>query len=73
MVFERARPKKIGAHLVTGPALAGLVEAYVAAINQGAVPTIATAFQVHWLHLLHWGAPLSTMSSCETCEYHELM
>lgn len=33
---------------MTGPVLAGLVEAYVKAINEGAVPTIATAWQVHW-------------------------
>ena len=31
---------------MTGSVLAGLVGAYVAAINQGAVPTIATAWQV---------------------------
>eukprot|EP00976_Prorocentrum_cordatum_P020614 418676-Prorocentrum_minimum.AAC.1 len=31
--------------VLTGPALAGLIRAYVGAINAGAVPTIATAWQ----------------------------
>lgn len=33
---------------MTGAALAGLAEAYVAAINNGAVPVISTAWQVRW-------------------------
>ena len=37
-VFERARPKELGATVITGPMLAGLAEAYVGAINAGAVP-----------------------------------
>ena len=43
--FARAQPKRIGRHVLTGPMLAGLVTAYVDAINRGAVPTIATAWQ----------------------------
>jgi hypothetical protein len=46
LIFRRAVPKRFGAQFVTGPVLAGLVHAYVNAINQGAVPTIATAWQV---------------------------
>ncbi|KXZ50367.1 hypothetical protein GPECTOR_16g540 [Gonium pectorale] len=45
LIFSRAHPKRFGPHLMTGPVLAGLVGAYVGAINQGAVPTIATAWQ----------------------------
>lgn len=46
LVLERAGPKTIaGGNVVTGTVLAGLAEAYVAAINAGAVPTIATAWQ----------------------------
>ncbi|GIL82521.1 hypothetical protein Vretimale_11947 [Volvox reticuliferus] len=45
LIFQRAVPKRFGLQLMTGPVLAGLVEAYVSAINQGAVPTIATAWQ----------------------------
>jgi hypothetical protein len=46
LVLERAGPKTVaGGNVVTGPVLAGLAEAYVAAINAGAVPTIATAWQ----------------------------
>jgi hypothetical protein len=45
LVLERAGPKTVHGHVVTGPVLAGLAEAYVAAINAGAVPTIATAWE----------------------------
>mmetsp|Transcript_35733 Transcript_35733/g.79501 ORF Transcript_35733/g.79501 Transcript_35733/m.79501 type:complete len:796 (+) Transcript_35733:196-2583(+) len=45
IIFKKAEPKRYGSQYVTGPVLAGLVEAYVAAINEGAVPTIATAWQ----------------------------
>lgn len=44
-IFRKAQPKRLGAQVITGPVLAGLTEAYVAAINAGAVPTIATAWQ----------------------------
>ena len=43
--FVRAQPKRIQDTILTGPMLAGLVTAYVDAINKGAVPTIATAWQ----------------------------
>lgn len=46
LIFSRAQPKRIGTQVVSGPMLAGLAEAYVCAINEGAVPTIATAWQV---------------------------
>lgn len=46
LIFSRAHPKRFGSTFMTGPLLAGLVGAYVGAINQGAVPTIATAWQV---------------------------
>ena len=42
----QAQPKHLGSFLLSGPVLAGLTEAYVQAINNGAVPTIATAWQV---------------------------
>ena len=42
----RAQPKRLGNQIVSGAMLAALAEAYVAAINNGAVPTIATAWQV---------------------------
>eukprot|EP00892_Ulva_mutabilis_P000560 jgi/Ulvmu1/10504/UM064_0042.1 len=45
LCFSRAQPKRIGNTVLTGPMLAGLVCAYVDAINGGAVPTIATAWQ----------------------------
>lgn len=46
MILRKAQPKRLGGFVLTGPVLAGLTEAYVAAINDGAVPTIATAWQV---------------------------
>lgn len=45
MVLRKAQPKRLGGSVVTGPILAALTQAYVGAINQGAVPTIATAWQ----------------------------
>ncbi|KAG2488736.1 hypothetical protein HYH03_012735 [Edaphochlamys debaryana] len=45
IIFRRALPKRFGTTCMTGPVLAGLVGAYVGAINGGAVPTIATAWQ----------------------------
>ncbi|KAG1669136.1 hypothetical protein FOA52_002647 [Chlamydomonas sp. UWO 241] len=45
LVFSKAQPKKFGNTFMTGPVLAGLVDAYVQALNNGAVPTIATAWQ----------------------------
>lgn len=45
LTFQKAMPKRLGAQVLTGPALAALTEAYVTAINAGAVPTIATAWQ----------------------------
>lgn len=49
LLLSRAQPKRVGVAPVTGVMLAGLAEAYVAAINDGAVPTIATAWQVRHL------------------------
>jgi len=44
-IFANAAPKTVGGACMTGPMLAGLAEMYVTAINNGAVPTIATAWQ----------------------------
>ena len=48
LIFERAQPKRLGAQVITGPMLATLASEYVRAINEGAVPTISTAWQVCW-------------------------
>ncbi|KAF5843640.1 guanylate-binding protein [Dunaliella salina] len=45
LIFSKSKPKRFANGLMSGPVLAGLVEAYVEAINKGAVPTIATAWQ----------------------------
>ena len=45
MLFARCRPKTVGPDVLNGPALAGMAKQYVAAINGGAVPAIATAWQ----------------------------
>lgn len=45
LCFRKAQPKQVGRTVITGPMLAGLVTAYVDAINGGAVPNIATAWQ----------------------------
>ena len=45
MINQRCRPKRVGDDVLNGPALASLAAAYVGAINDGAVPAIATAWQ----------------------------
>lgn len=46
LIFAKAQPRPYGnLGVMSGPLLAGLTCAYVQAINQGAVPTIATAWQ----------------------------
>jgi Guanylate-binding protein, N-terminal domain/Guanylate-binding protein, C-terminal domain len=44
-IFAKAKPKRLGNQIITGGMLAALAQAYVSAINEGAVPTIATAWQ----------------------------
>ncbi|KAF9672389.1 hypothetical protein SADUNF_Sadunf11G0036700 [Salix dunnii] len=44
-VFERTRPKQIGATVMTGPVLVGITESYLEALNNGAVPTISSSWQ----------------------------
>ena len=45
LLFSRCQPKMVGREVLTGRTLAGMATQYVAAINGGAVPTIATAWQ----------------------------
>uniref|UniRef100_A0A0A0KI62 GB1/RHD3-type G domain-containing protein n=1 Tax=Cucumis sativus TaxID=3659 RepID=A0A0A0KI62_CUCSA len=44
-VFERTRPKQVGATVMTGPILVGITESYLNALNHGAVPTITSSWQ----------------------------
>ncbi|KAI4306435.1 hypothetical protein L6164_029712 [Bauhinia variegata] len=44
-VFERTRPKQVGATMMTGPVLVGITEVYLDALNHGAVPTISSSWQ----------------------------
>ncbi|XP_022723463.1 guanylate-binding protein 6-like isoform X2 [Durio zibethinus] len=44
-VFERTRPKQVGATVLTGPVLIGITESYLDALNNGAVPTISSSWQ----------------------------
>ncbi|KAK3207077.1 hypothetical protein Dsin_021123 [Dipteronia sinensis] len=44
-VFERTRPKQVGATVMTGPVLIGITESYLDALNNGAVPTISSSWQ----------------------------
>ena len=46
LIFHKAQPKRMNNSIITGPMLAALTQAYVDALNHGAVPTIATAWQV---------------------------
>ncbi|XP_008225158.1 PREDICTED: guanylate-binding protein 4 [Prunus mume] len=44
-VFERTRPKQVGATMMTGPVLVGITQSYLDALNKGAVPTISSSWQ----------------------------
>ncbi|KAG2424409.1 hypothetical protein HXX76_014618 [Chlamydomonas incerta] len=44
LLLSRARPKSLRGSLLTGPALAGLAEAYVKVINGGGVPALASTW-----------------------------
>lgn len=44
--FERTRPKQVGATILNGPVLAGLTQSFLDALNNGAVPTISSSWQV---------------------------
>lgn len=46
-VFERTRPKQVGDIVMTGPVLAGITQLFLDAINNGAVPTISSSWQVY--------------------------
>lgn len=45
-VFERTRPKQVGATVMTGPIFAGITQSFLDALNNGAVPTITSSWQV---------------------------
>ncbi|KAK9064351.1 hypothetical protein SSX86_015733 [Deinandra increscens subsp. villosa] len=44
-VFERTRPKQVGATVMTGPIFAGITQSFLDALNNGAVPTISSSWQ----------------------------
>ncbi|XP_073119301.1 uncharacterized protein [Henckelia pumila] len=44
-VFERTRPKQVGAMVMTGPILARIIQSFLDALNNGAVPTITSSWQ----------------------------
>ncbi|KAK6124385.1 hypothetical protein DH2020_041878 [Rehmannia glutinosa] len=44
-VFERTRPKQMGATVMTGPILARITQSFLDALNNGAVPTITSSWQ----------------------------
>ena len=47
-IFERTRPKQVGATVLTGPVIIGIMESYLDALNNGAVPTISSSWQVSY-------------------------
>jgi hypothetical protein len=48
-IFERTRPKQVAGTIMTGPVLAGITQSFLDAINNGAVPTISSSWQVFCL------------------------
>ena len=68
LIFQRAQPKRLGSQVITGPMLATLASEYVRAINEGAVPTISTAWQVRLIMASNtWSvAPVSPTATTST-------
>lgn len=50
-VFERTRPKQMGGTVMTGPIFARITQSFLDALNNGAVPTITSSWQVSMLYL----------------------
>lgn len=46
-VFERTKPKQFGATVMTGPIFARITQSFIDALNNGAVPTITSSWQVN--------------------------
>ncbi|KAJ0874250.1 putative guanylate-binding protein/Atlastin [Helianthus annuus] len=44
-VFERTRPKQVGATVMTGPIFAGITQSFLDALNNDVVPTITSSWQ----------------------------
>ncbi|XP_041994176.1 guanylate-binding protein 4-like [Salvia splendens] len=44
-VFERTRPKQMGATVMTGPLFARITQSFLDALNNGAVPTITSSWR----------------------------
>lgn len=66
LIFQRAQPKRLGSQVITGPMLATLASEYVRAINEGAVPTISTAWQVR----LCWCSSLQYLIAAVGPKHH---
>uniref|UniRef100_A0A1U7WMD9 Guanylate-binding protein 4-like n=1 Tax=Nicotiana sylvestris TaxID=4096 RepID=A0A1U7WMD9_NICSY len=45
-VFERTRPKQVGGTIMTGPLFARITQSFLDALNNGAVPTFTSSWQV---------------------------
>ncbi|KVH97443.1 Guanylate-binding protein, C-terminal [Cynara cardunculus var. scolymus] len=52
-VFERTRPKQVGATVMTGPIFARITQSFLDALNNGAVPTITSSWQVLRWHFVN--------------------
>lgn len=63
-VFERTRPKQVGATVMTGPVLVGITESYLDALNNGAVPSISSSWQVCVSHVFMLAFIMDTDHSC---------
>lgn len=65
-VFERTRPKQVGATILTGPILVGITESYLDALNNGAVPTISSSWQV-CISLVLWQLFITDTNNLSVC------
>ncbi|GBG85078.1 hypothetical protein CBR_g39543 [Chara braunii] len=45
LIYSKTRPKQMDGMMLTGPALAGMAQCFITAINGGAVPVISTSWE----------------------------
>ncbi|KAF6155917.1 hypothetical protein GIB67_039248 [Kingdonia uniflora] len=67
-VFERTRPKQFGATVMTGPILAGVTQSFLDALNNGAVPTISSSWQVFRIPVPSLSCHFDLLQSVEEAE-----
>ena len=71
-VLERTRPKQVGATILTGPVLVGITQLFLDAMNNGAVPTISSSWQVSLFLMVNYYALFVFVCACACVSFFEI-